>query len=876
MSRTRELAAIMFADIVGYTAMMEDDEGLAMKLREKLKSKLESEVILHGGRIIKFSGDGALCSFTSAAESVRAAMELQTYMQEDPSVPLRIGIHQADVVFEESDVHGDGVNIASRLESFAVPGSIFISAKVRDDIKNQKDIQTVSLGKYVLKNVKEPVEIYAVSNAGLSVPHKIKLDGKGIKFTDYKSSRRLGIKIVKLLGILTLFGVAGFFFIRPWIQKQYARHELLPQIQKLINENSRPPTSAYDLGLEAEKYVPNDSALAKLWPVIATSISMETEPEGAEVLWKDYNKPDTVWRSAGFTPLKNTRFPRSYLRMEIRKRGYQTIEYAGPWPYGRIGPDIAHLKLDTLGSLPENMVRIPKKLTHMYVVGLEKYGPKQVGEFLIDKYEVTNIQYKAFMDAGGYSNKAFWTYPIYSEGKEIPLSAALKLMLDRTGRQGPANWEAGTYPDGQEHYPVTGVSWYEAEAYAAFAHKKLPTIYHWSVVAETSRTEFIVPLSNYTGKGPTAVGSLSGYSTFGIYDLAGNAREWCFNENNDPGIRFILGGGWNDPTYAFNDGYTQSGLDRSVANGFRCIKEFPDDTLKAGLTASVTMSFRDYRKEKPVDDKTFQIFLRQYDYDKTALNAKIDTTLQSDFWTTEKISIDAAYNNNERMNVYVYLPKNARKPFQTIVFYPGSNDIYAKNFDPVKAIIGIDFILKSGRALVYPVYKGTCERQDGLKTDLQEATVSYKDHVIMWRKDIGRTLDYLETRSDIQSDKFGYLGWSWGGFMGGIIPAVEKRFKAIVLNVGGMEMEKALPEADQINFLPRITQPILMLNGKHDMFFPVETSQKPMFDFIATPKENKKRIVYESGHLVPRTDFVKETLIWYDKYLGTVDNTHHE
>ena len=140
----------------------------------------------------------------------------------------------------------------------------------------------------------------------------------------------------------------------------------------------------------------------------------------------------------------------------------------------------------------------------------------------------------------------------------------------------------------------------------------------------------------------------------------------------------------------------------------------------------------------------------------------------------------------------------------------------------------------------------------------------------MWRKDIGRTIDYLETRKDMQSDKIGYVGWSWGGFMGGIMPAIEKRLKAIVLNVGGMCMTPALPEVDQINFLPRITQPVLMLNGKHDMYFPVETSQKPMFNFLGTPAKDKKMILYDVGHLVPRTDFVKESLAWFDQYLGPV------
>jgi pimeloyl-ACP methyl ester carboxylesterase len=106
--------------------------------------------------------------------------------------------------------------------------------------------------------------------------------------------------------------------------------------------------------------------------------------------------------------------------------------------------------------------------------------------------------------------------------------------------------------------------------------------------------------------------------------------------------------------------------------------------------------------------------------------------------------------------------------------------------------------------------------------------------------------------------------------MGGIIPAVEKQIKAIVLYVGGMEMTKTLPESDQINFLPRVIQPVLMLNGKYDMYFPVETSQKPMFDLLGTPAKDKKIIIYDTGHLVPRTDLIKEILAWYNKYLGPV------
>lgn len=104
--------------------------------------------------------------------------------------------------------------------------------------------------------------------------------------------------------------------------------------------------------------------------------------------------------------------------------------------------------------------------------------------------------------------------------------------------------------------------------------------------------------------------------------------------------------------------------------------------------------------------------------------------------------------------------------------------------------------------------------------------------------------------------------------MGGIIPAVEPRIKAVVLHVGGMEMNKSLPEVDQLNFLPRVKQPVLMLNGKHDLFFPMESSQKPMFNFLGTDPAKKKIIIYEAGHLVPRPELIKETLAWFDQYLG--------
>ena len=203
MPASRQLAAIMFADIAGYTSIMQDDEVLALQLRYKLQKKLEEEVLTHHGRLLELRGDGALCSFTSTLEAVRAALSLQLDMQKSPQVPLRIGLHTGDVVMDDNTIYGDGVNIASRMESFAVPGSIFISGRVYDDIKNQKEIQTVSMGTFALKNVKERVEIFAISHPGIKIPERASLQGKGQKidtpgsdgtsFCQYEQRSRPGI-----------------------------------------------------------------------------------------------------------------------------------------------------------------------------------------------------------------------------------------------------------------------------------------------------------------------------------------------------------------------------------------------------------------------------------------------------------------------------------------------------------------------------------------------------------------------------------------------------------------------------------------------------------------------------------------------------------
>jgi eukaryotic-like serine/threonine-protein kinase len=185
-------------------------------------------------------------------------------------------------------------------------------------------------------------------------------------------------------------------------------------------------------------------------------------------------------------------------------------------------------------------------------------------------------------------------------------------------------------------------------------------------------------------------------------------------------------------------------------------------------------------------------------------------------------------------------------------------------------LFGCDFIIKSGRALVYPIYKSHYERGDGLPYDNPDETVRYRDHVIYWRKDLGRTIDFLESRKDLNLEKLAYYGLSTGAYLGNILPAVESRIRVAILLGGGFEFAKKMPEVDELNFAPRVKVPTLLVGGRYDEYFPLETSQNVMFRSLGTPERDKRHAVLEGGHIPPYDQMVREILDWLDKYQGPV------
>ena len=196
----RKLGAVMFADMTGYTAMMQEDEAHAKLLRQRQRKTLDALIPAHHGTILQYFGDGTLSIFDSSADAVRCGIAIQNELQKEPRVKLRIGIHSGDVVYDSEGIYGDCVNIASRIESLSVPGAVLFSAKVYDEIKNQRDIKTKPIGKFHLKNVKQPLEVYAVTNDGLVIPLPSEIHGKTVEPSSLSSLfKKRSVRLIALL-----------------------------------------------------------------------------------------------------------------------------------------------------------------------------------------------------------------------------------------------------------------------------------------------------------------------------------------------------------------------------------------------------------------------------------------------------------------------------------------------------------------------------------------------------------------------------------------------------------------------------------------------------------------------------------------------------
>ncbi len=491
-------------------------------------------------------------------------------------------------------------------------------------------------------------------------------------------------------------------------------------------------------------------------------------------------------------------------------------------------------------------------------------APIALNGFRLDRHEVTNAQFQAFVDGGGYLDDSYWPKPLREGGRMVGWDSAVARFRDRTGRPGPAMWELSRFPEGQAEYPVGGVSWFEAVAYCAFVGKELPTYYHWKLAAGIETVDDVLALSNFGDEGPIPVGTSGSVGRYGTVDLAGNVREWVWNRTN--GRRYVLGGAWSDPDYMYQQVDATDPWSRDAVNGFRCARY--ESAIADSLLGPVDQPYFDFNEVVPVDDATFAIYRRFYTYDSVSLDPQSVVLGSTRDWIKERVEFTAAYPG-ERVPAYVFLPTNTDPPYQTVIYFPSSGAFAMRSSMNVPEMARLRFIPRSGRALVYPVYKGTYERR---LEDGGGGPAAQRQLRVWFAQDLQRTLDYVVARSDLRADALAYLGLSYGAEVA-VPVALEKRLSALVLIGGAFDPAwrgRVPPEAAPWNFASRITTPTLLINGRNDFMHPYAEGQIPFFEAINVPEGDKRFVVLDAGHIPPWNEVIRHTLEWLDRRLGEV------
>jgi formylglycine-generating enzyme required for sulfatase activity len=254
--------------------------------------------------------------------------------------------------------------------------------------------------------------------------------------------------------------------------------------------------------------------------------------------------------------------------------------------------------IDLLVNLAPNdtvaiAARLPQRdsTTRMvWVSGGASAAGGEVQEFLIAQHETSNAEFQRFVDAGGYRSSQLWPQVMVIDGRSLSRDQAISRLVDGTGLAGPRDWSAGRYPEGKMNHPVSGVTWYEAAAYARWAGGTLPTAAQWWRAAlADAKAPFpwgtdgstVETRANFGLAGTTAVGTHPlGVSGFGVHDLAGNVAEWLADDLPAKNRRMVVGGSWRDPTYMFdrsNAVLSEPGIGSDII-GFRIVKPIRSDT----------------------------------------------------------------------------------------------------------------------------------------------------------------------------------------------------------------------------------------------------------------------------------------------------------
>jgi eukaryotic-like serine/threonine-protein kinase len=353
--------------------------------------------------------------------------------------------------------------------------------------------------------------------------------------------------------------------------------------------------------------------------------------------------------------------------------------------------------------------------------------------------------------------------------------------------------------------------------------------------------------------------------------MAGNAREWVWNFAGEDAV--ALGSGW--PEYASNFArvYTTDPMARLPDHGMRLMRTLDDAPVEPVLLEPIKL-VRDteFANRAPLSDDAFAAMRFQFTTPRAAPTAVTLTHAdESPRWIAEEITLTFA--SQEPTTLYIVRPKVHEGALQPIVYSGVGDCCYRKrpNRDALEQLQIAGFVVNSGRALVMPIWAGGYERYSPPPTDRAAAFDRDRRQALLWQHDLSATLDYLESRPDVDMKRVGFLGISRGAsFAGAINLALEPRIRAAVLASGGIWIHSPVhPMIDLINYAPRITLPVLMLSGRYDHLFPYEQAQKRVFELLGTRAGDKKQIAYDTGHFtLPPNRVAADVTDWFDRYLG--------
>jgi formylglycine-generating enzyme required for sulfatase activity len=575
------------------------------------------------------------------------------------------------------------------------------------------------------------------------------------------------------------------------VNVQRARRQI-PQVAALAEAGNY--AAAYDLAVAVQRYLPGDPTITRVMPAISDSISVTTEPSGAAVYLTRFTDGTPAPRERiGTSPLTNARIARGQYVVSVEKDGYTSIERTVSGVTIRAGaliitppPIRIQQRLMPAADVPARMVFVPGGDYRLVAWSRPTDRRVRLNDYFVDKYEVSNQEYKEFINAGGYVKRDYWTHPFIKDGRTLSWDEAVALLVDRTGLPGPRSWSTQNFPEGKADHPVTGVTWYEAEAYARFRGKQLATIYQWEKAARNGYVgqagvaampwgafypgDSLKERANFGSAVWPTTSAAFGMSAFGAYNMAGNVAEWTLNDSSDGFL--ATGGAWGDPTYTFSQFGGRPGFFSSEKLGFRCARVADGSAGdQGGFRIELAQEVPTF---KPASPQEFVALAAAYRYDKTPLDARIEQTTDTPAWKRERISFNGA--NGARAIAYLYLPTNAPRPLQVIHLIPAGDVASGFRSLPDAMDDRMAPFVKAGRAAFAVVLEGYIERlRPAGFVPPDPGTVEFKEMIVSRVTELRRGLDYLETRPDIDATRIAALAPSAGSALGLILGAVEPR-----------------------------------------------------------------------------------------------------